>query len=66
MVELGDQQRVRESRAALQAATSVQFIDAIDDLVHRKVIAFASAIDADTGVVWELFNFEPDHRASPA
>ena len=63
MVQLGDQQRVREARAALQAATSVQFIDAIEDLVNRKVIAFASAVDADTGVVWELFNFEPNHRA---
>jgi uncharacterized protein YbcI len=59
MVEMGDQGRVRESRGALQAATSDTFIDAIEAIVHRKVIAFASAIDADQGVVWELFNFEP-------
>jgi uncharacterized protein YbcI len=59
MVQLGDQQRVREARAALQAATSAQFVDAIERIVNRTVVAFASAIDADQGVVWEVFNFEP-------
>ena len=59
MVRLGDQQRVREARAALQAATSDQFVDAIQRIVNRTAVAFASAIDADQGVVWELFDFEP-------
>jgi uncharacterized protein YbcI len=59
MVEMGDQQRVRESRVALQAATSAKFVDAIESIVHREVVAFASATDADKGVVWEVFNFEP-------
>jgi uncharacterized protein YbcI len=64
MVQMGDQQRVRESRVALQAATSAQFMAAIEGIVNRKVIAFASAIDADQGVVWEVFNFQPrDARA---
>jgi uncharacterized protein YbcI len=59
MVQMGEQQRVRESRVALQAATSAQFIGAIEAIVNRKVIAFASAIDADQDVVWEIFNFQP-------
>lgn len=59
MVQMGDQQRVRESRAALQAATSDQFIGAVERIVTRTVVAFASATDADQGVVWEVFNFEP-------
>jgi uncharacterized protein YbcI len=59
MVQLGDQQRVREARAALQAATSDKFIDAVESIVHRKVVAFASAIDPDQDIVWEIFNFEP-------
>lgn len=64
MVQMGDQQLVRESRVALQAATSAQFVGAIEGIVNRKVIAFASAIDADQGVVWEVFNFQPgDARA---
>jgi len=59
MVEMADQQRVREARVALQAATSDKFIEAVESIVRRKVVAFASAIDADAGVVWEIFNFEP-------
>jgi len=59
MVEMGDQQRVRESRAALQAATRDKFVAAVESIVGRKVVAFASAIDPDQGVVWEVFNLEP-------
>lgn len=59
MVKMGDQQRVRESRVALQAATSDQFVAAIETIIGRKVVAFASAIDPDHGVVWEVFNLQP-------
>jgi uncharacterized protein YbcI len=60
MVKMGDQQRVRESRIAFQAATSDQFVSAIEAIVQREVMALASAIDPDRGVVWEVFNFAPD------
>jgi uncharacterized protein YbcI len=59
MVQMGDQQRVRESRIALQAATSDQFVGAIERILSRQVTAFASAIDPDRGVVWEVFNLQP-------
>ena len=59
MVQTGDAQRVRESRVALQAATSDQFISTIEAIVHRNVTAFASATDVDQGVVWEIFNLQP-------
>ena len=59
MVRMGDQQRVRDARTAFQAATSEQFTRAVEEIVNRKVVAFASATDPDSGVVWELFNFEP-------
>jgi uncharacterized protein YbcI len=58
MVLKGDQQRVRESRAAFQAATRDQFVGAVEAIVRRRVVAFASAVDADAGVVWEIYNFE--------
>jgi uncharacterized protein YbcI len=64
MVGMGEQQRVRESRLAFQAATAPDFIDAIERLVHRKVRAFASAIDVDANVVYENFSFEPDGAAN--
>jgi len=59
MVELGDQNRVRDARASFQAATASDFIEAIEALVGRKVQAFASGIDPDNDVVFENFYFEP-------
>ena len=60
MVEMGEDQRVRESRMFLQVATQAQFVRAVEELVSRKVRAFASAIDPAPGVVFEIFSFEPD------
>ena len=60
MVEMGEDQRVRESRMFMQVATSDRFIAAVEELVSRKVRAFASAIDPAPGVVFEVFSFEPD------
>jgi uncharacterized protein YbcI len=60
MVEMGEHQRVRESRMFLQVASQRQFIGAVEELVSRKVRAFASSIDPDAGVVWEVFSFEPE------
>ena len=59
MVEMGDQNRVRESRVAFQAATASDFIAAAEQLVMRKVQAFASGVDPDANVVFETFYFEP-------
>ena len=59
MVELGDQARVRESRIAFQAATEAEFIAAVEQIVYRKVDAFASGVDPKANVVFETFYFEP-------
>ena len=59
MVELGDQARVRESRIAFQAATEAEFIAAVEQIVYRKVDAFASGVDPKANVVFETFCFEP-------
>jgi hypothetical protein len=31
----------------------------VEQIVNRQVVAFASAIDPDHDVVWEVFNFKP-------
>ena len=62
MVEMGEQQRVRESRMFLQVATADQFIGAVEAITGRTVRAFASATDPDRGVVMENFVFAPDQR----
>jgi len=59
MTENGEGTRVRESRVAMQVATREQFVSTVEQIVLRKVRAFASAIDADTGTVFEVFTLEP-------
>lgn len=59
LVELGETGRVRESRMAYQAATEADFINAVEQIVYRKVQAFASAVDPAAGTVFEVFAFEP-------
>jgi uncharacterized protein YbcI len=58
MVEMGDQNRVRDSRGAFQAATASEFISAVEQILMRKVRAFASGVDPDADVVFETFTFE--------
>jgi uncharacterized protein YbcI len=61
MVEMGEQQRVRESRMFFQVATAEQFIATVEIITGRTVRAFASATDPDAGVVMENFVFVPEH-----
>jgi uncharacterized protein YbcI len=62
MVEMGEQQRVRESRMFFQVATADRFVEAVEAITGRTVRAFASATDPDRGVVMENFIFAPDHH----
>jgi uncharacterized protein YbcI len=68
MVEVGEVQKVRESRTFLQAATAALFTGAVEEILDRRVRAFASAIDPEAGVVYEVFTFhsEPDGRGDGA
>ena len=60
MVAMGQQDRVRDSRTAFQAATAPDFVTAVQEIVKRPVQAFASGIDPDSNVVFETFYFTPD------
>lgn len=62
MVEMGEQQRVRETRMFFQVATAGAFIATVERITGRTVRAFASATDPDMGVVLENFVFEPEPR----
>jgi uncharacterized protein YbcI len=62
MVDMGEQQRVRESRMFFQVATANEFVAAVETITGRTVRAFASATDPDKGVVMENFIFEPERR----
>jgi uncharacterized protein YbcI len=58
MIELGHEERVRDTRTSFQAATQHEFIAAAEQIVYRKVRAFASAIDVKANVAYEIFTFE--------
>ena len=62
MVDMGEQQRVRETRMFFQVATAAEFIETVETITGRTVRAFASASDPDRSVVMENFIFEPDQR----
>ena len=59
LVALGQQASVRETRSAYQTATAAEFIATVEQIVYRKVRAFASAVDPDANTVFESFHFEP-------
>src|SRR4051794_10271323 len=60
MVEMGEAQRVRESRMWFQVATAQRFVDSVEGIVGRAVYSFASASDPERGVVMGIFVFEPN------
>jgi uncharacterized protein YbcI len=62
MIGLGESSRVRDSRVSFQAATAEDFIGAVEEIVGRKVRAFASGVDVEKNVVFENFVFEPQRE----
>jgi uncharacterized protein YbcI len=59
LVEMGELERVREGRVSFQAATEGEFVTAVEQILYRKVRAFASAVDPKRDTVFEVFTFEP-------
>ncbi|MDQ3724892.1 MAG: DUF2294 domain-containing protein [Actinomycetota bacterium] len=58
LVEMGEHQRLRDTRMYFQAATSEKFRGVIERVTGRKVRAFISGLDADEDVCAELFYLE--------
>jgi uncharacterized protein YbcI len=58
LIEFGHEDRVRDTRTSFQAATEPEFVAAVEQLVFRKVRAFASAVDVKANVAYEIFTFE--------
>jgi uncharacterized protein YbcI len=59
MVQMGDQQRVRDTRTYLQVATAKQFVEVVERITGRTVRSFASASDPDNNTVFEVFDLHP-------
>ncbi|MGN6557431.1 MAG: Na-translocating system protein MpsC family protein [Solirubrobacterales bacterium] len=64
LVEMGEHQRLRDTRLYFQAATENRFREIIERLTGRKVRAFISGLDADVDICSEVFYLE-DGRTGP-
>jgi uncharacterized protein YbcI len=62
LAEMGEQQRLRDTRMYFQAATEDKFREIIERLTGRKVRAFLSGIDADVDVCAEVFYLESQEQ----
>ena len=64
LVELGELQRLRDTRLFFQHASAADFIGAVEEITGRQVRAFISGVDAEMDVSSELFYFEPEAAAA--
>jgi uncharacterized protein YbcI len=61
LAEMGEHQRLRDTRLYFQAATSEKFREIVERLTGRKVRAFISGLDAEADVCSEVFYLENGH-----
>lgn len=66
MIELQRSHQVRETRSAFQQATERQFVDVVERLSGRKVLAFISTHSVGPDLEVELFVLEPEDGAPAA
>ena len=64
MAELGEHQRLRDTRMFFQHASEDDFREAIERITERKVRAFISGIDTTQDVSAEIFYLEPTGEES--
>src|SRR4051794_40100293 len=64
LAELGENQRLRDTRTFFQHASEADFCGVIERLLERKVRAFVSGIDTAQDVSAEIFYLE-DHGSQP-
>lgn len=64
LVEMGEHQRLRDTRLYFQSATHDKFTEIIERLTGRKVRGFISGLDAEADICSEVFYLE-DGRTGP-
>src|SRR4051794_35022828 len=60
LVEIGETERMRETRLVFQHASEERFREAVEDITGRKVQAFVSGIDGNTDIALEYFALVPE------
>lgn len=64
LAEMGEHQRLRDTRMYFQAATHEKFREIVERLTGRKVRAFISGLDAEMDVCAEVFYLESRPQAA--
>ena len=59
LVDMGEQQRLRDARMFMQYATKREFTETVQRITGRRVRAFVSGIDVEQDVSSEVFYLEP-------
>ena len=59
MLQMGEEQRLRDIRTMFQHATESQFRAAVEEITGRRVIGFMSGIDVRNDLASEVFTLEP-------
>lgn len=59
MADLGEHQRLRDTRMIFQYASTGEFTETVERITGRKVRAFVSGIDTERDVSSEVFYLEP-------
>jgi uncharacterized protein YbcI len=60
MVEMGEHQRLRDTRLYFQFAMEDTIRGGIEEIVGRRVVAFTSAMDTKADIDTEAFYLEPE------
>ncbi len=59
LADLGEHQRLRDTRTYFQHVTKPQFCEVIERVLGRSVRAFVSGLDTEVDVAAEIFYLEP-------
>jgi uncharacterized protein YbcI len=59
LVEMGEHQRLRDTRMYFQAATETDFRGVVERILERRVRAFVSGMDTAEDVATEVFYLAP-------
>ncbi|MGN6254819.1 MAG: Na-translocating system protein MpsC family protein [Solirubrobacterales bacterium] len=63
LAEMGEHQRLRDTRMYFQSATSDKFREIVERVTGRRVRAFISGLDASVDVCAEVFYLEGQPRS---
>jgi uncharacterized protein YbcI len=64
LAEMGEHQRLRDTRMYFQSATADKFREIVERLTGRKVRAFVSGLDAGVDICCEVFYLENDNTST--